>query len=513
MLKNNFTSNSKRIARNTFFLYIRMLFLMVVSLYTSRVILSNLGITDFGIYNVIGGFTSMFVFFRSSLANVTQRFLSVEIGQNNFKAANKIFCVHQSVYIVISLFVLLFGEIIGVWFIYNKLNIPAERVLAAFWVFQLTLFSLCTTILSVIYEAVLVAREEMKIYSYVGIIEGIIKLFIAYVIAIIAYDKLVVYSLLLFVVAIGIRVFYSIYCTKKYSESVYKWEWDKKKIRECFSMISWNTLGTLVYSINEQGLNILLNIFFGPIVNAARGVAGQINQAVNNFSANFYTSVRPQLMKSYAVKDYEYLFNLFFTTSKLSVYLLWIIVLPLCLSIDFVLHLWLSEVPEYTKIFTVLILIYSVINVLNNPIWALALAVGKLKNYILYGSAVFFLVFPISYLFLRYGYSPQSVFVISIIVRCFYIYTVLVILKKEITFSLSLYFKEVILPVLCVISISGCFCFWFDSFWGDSLIQRLTFSMISFLIVIITILLVGLNKIERCNIISIIKRRILKYEK
>ena len=184
MLKNSFPSNSKRIAKNTLFLYIRMLFLMVVSLYTSRVILSNLGITDFGIYNVIGGFTTMFVFFRSSLANVTQRFLSVEIGQNDLKAANKIFCVHQSVYIVISLFVLLLGEIVGVWFIYNKLNIPAERLVAAFWVFQFTLFSLCMTILSVIYEAVLVAREEMKIYSYVGIIEGVIKLFIAYIIVI-----------------------------------------------------------------------------------------------------------------------------------------------------------------------------------------------------------------------------------------------------------------------------------------------------------------------------------------
>ena len=218
-------------------------------------------------------------------------------------------------------------------------------------------------------------------------------------------------------------------------------------------------------------------------------------------------------MKSYAVKDYEYLFKLFFTTSKLSVYLLWIIVLPLCLSIDFVLHLWLKEVPGYTKIFTVLILIYSVINVLNNPIWALALAVGKLKNYILYGSAVFFLIFPISYLFLRYGYPPQSIFVISIIVRCFYIYTVLVILKKEITFSLSLYFKEVILPVLCAICVSGCFCFWIDSFWGNSLIQRFTLSILSFLIVIITILLVGLNESERCNIISIIQRRVLKYGK
>lgn len=204
---NNSAVNNKRIIKNTLFLYIRMLFLMFISLYTSRVVLDNLGILDFGIYNIVGGFATMFIFFRSSLANVTQRYLSIELGKHDEKAAKDIFCIHQSVYIIVSILVLVVGEILGTWFIYYKMNIPAERLSAAFWVFQFTLFSLCTTILSVVYEAVIIAREEMKIYSYVGIFEGLTKLGIAMIISVVTYDKLIVYSFLLVTVAIGIRFF------------------------------------------------------------------------------------------------------------------------------------------------------------------------------------------------------------------------------------------------------------------------------------------------------------------
>lgn len=509
-MKDTSLSNSNRIAKNTVFLYIRMLFLMVVSLYTSRVILANLGITDFGIYNVIGGLATMFVFFRSSLANVTQRYLSIELGKEDIKAARNIFCVHQSVYIVISLAVLVLGEVLGTWFIYNKLNIPPNRLNAAFWVFQFTLVSLCTTIISVVYEAVLIAREEMSIYAYVGVIEGCLKLVIAFAIAIIPYDKLITYSFLLVLVAIGIRVFYSFFCSRKYVESVYNWQWNKDQIKECSSMIGWNTIGTLVYTINEQGLNILLNLFFGPIVNAARGIAGQVSQTVNNFGANFYTSVRPQLVKSYASSDFNYLFKLFFSTSKLSVYLLWIIALPLCLSIDMVLRLWLKVVPEYTNIFTVLILVYSVINVLNTPIWALALAIGRLKKYILYGSAVFLMTFPIAYLFLKWGYPPQSVFVVGIIVRCLYIYTVLIVVKQEISISIRRYFMDVICPISYVILISGGFCIWANSFFDNSIIQRFSLSVLSFISVGTVIFTVGLKRDERVKILSMVRNKLRK---
>jgi O-antigen/teichoic acid export membrane protein len=500
---NNSAVNNKRIIKNTLFLYIRMLFLMFISLYTSRVVLDNLGILDFGIYNIVGGFATMFIFFRSSLANVTQRYLSIELGKHDEKAAKDIFCIHQSVYIIVSILVLVVGEILGTWFIYYKMNIPAERLSAAFWVFQFTLFSLCTTILSVVYEAVIIAREEMKIYSYVGIFEGLTKLGIAMIISVVTYDKLIVYSFLLVMVAIGIRFFYSIYCKRRYKECVYKWIWNRDKIKECSSMIGWNTMGTLIYTINDQGINILLNLFFGPIINAARGIAFQINQAVNNFGTNFYISVRPQIVKLYATKDFNHLFKLFFSSSKLSVYLLWIICLPLCLSIDTILHLWLKEVPAYTNVFTILILIYSIVDVLNNPIWSLALAIGKLKNYILIGSSVLLFIFPISYVFLKLGSTPQTVFVVSIIIRCAYIYVVLFFIKKEINFSLNSYFYEVLFPAIIVIGISGGGCYWLNSGFNNSISQRAFITIATILITAITIWTLGLKGTERQKIKSI----------
>lgn len=502
--------NNKRIAKNTLFLYIRMFVLMLVTFFTSRVILKSLGIVDFGIHNVVGGLATMFVFFRSSLANVTQRDLNIELGKDNVEQLKYVFRLHQSIYLIIAIFVAIVAETIGLWFVCNKLVIPEERMTAALWVYHFTVASLCITILSVVYDSVLIAREEMKIYSYVGIAEGLAKLLIAYIIVVVPFDRLTTYGFLLLILSVGLRLFYAIYCSKRYEECDFVFTWNKDEVKRTFSFISWNTLGCAVYIINDQGINILLNIFFGPVVNAARAISYQVSGAINNFVTNFYISVRPQLTKSYAAKDYQHLFNLFFKSSKYSVFLLWFLILPTMFCMDELLKFWLGKVPEYTSVFTKLILFYSLINTLNIPIWSLALSIGKLKRYILLGNAVFFLVFPISYLLLMMKFPATSVFVAMIIVRSIYIVVVLNIVKRHLPFSLKKYFSSVIVPILSVTIITFIVCrlsfsLFSNDFWG--IVSKFA---LSFIVSFIAILFVGMNTKERSyvkrSLIHIIKK-------
>lgn len=505
--------NNKRIVKNTLFLYIRMFVLMIVTFFTSRVILNSLGVVDFGIHNIVGGFATMFVFFRSSLANVTQRELNIELGKEDLEKAKYIFRLHQSIYLIIAIMVAITAETIGLWFVSNKLVIPAERMTAALWVYHFTVVSLCITILSVVYDSVLIAREDMKIYSYAGIVEGLIKLLIAYIIIIIPFDRLTTYGFLLFILTAGLRAFYAFYCSKRYEECNFVLVWNKADAKKALSFISWNTLGSIVYIINDQGINILLNLFFGPIINAARAISYQVSGAIGNFSMNFYTSVRPQLTKSYASKDYDYLFKLFFLSSKYSVFLLWVFILPVTLCMDELLRFWLGEVPNNTSIFTKLVLSYSIINTLNIPIWSLALAIGNLKRYILIGSSVFFMVFPISYIFLKLGYPATSVFIVMIIIRSVYIIVVLNIIRSYLFFSLKTYFLKVIQPCLSVIIVSVGIC-WI-SFYNiqDDILGNIIKFTVGFAVSLGTIYIIGFNNNERKTIKNILVQIIKRHER
>lgn len=442
--------NSKRIVKNTLFLYFRHLFIMFVSFFSARIILDKLGVVDFGIQNVVGGMAGLFAFFRSSLSNATQRFLSIALGKGSEEELQKTFKQHQSIYIVIAVIALVLLETIGIYFFWYKLVIPENRMGAAFWVFQFTAASLCVTLLSVVYDAVLIAHENMKVYSYVSIYEALAKLAVAYGIAISPVDRLISYAFLLFCVALSIRAFYTFYCKKYYKECSFSFLWDKQEIKKTFSFISWNFLGTAVWAINNNGIDVLLNLFFGPVVNAAKGVASQVSFAITNFSNGFLVSVQPQLIKSYAANDNEYLYALFFKSSKYSFLLLWFFCFPFFFVIDDVLEIWLKDVPNYANSFVFLILVYALVNSLNQPIWTLAQAVGKLKAYICIGSAVFLMVFPISYVLLRLGFSPNSVFQTNIVVRVFYIVTVFIIVKKYIYLSARRYCKETLLPIMIV---------------------------------------------------------------
>lgn len=509
-MKNADSNKSKRIIKNTLFLYLRHLFIMFVSFFTARIVLDRLGVVDYGIQNVVGGLASMFAFFRSSLSNATQRFLSIALGHDSIEETKKTFKQHQSIYVVITLVLLVLLETAGLYIFYNKLIIPLERMTAAFWVYQFTVISLCITLLSVVYDAVLIAHENMKIYSYVGIFEALSKLAIALGIAFSPVDRLITYAFLLLVAAVLIRIFYTVYCKRMYSECSFSFLWNKKDVKNTFTFISWNFVGTAVWAINNNGIDILLNMFFGPVVNAAKGVANQVNFAVTNFSNGFLTSVQPQLTKSYASRDFEYLYSLFFKSTKYSFLLLWFFCYPIFFVVDEALHLWLTNVPTYASSFVCLILLYSLVNSFNQPVWILAQAVGKLKWYICIGSFVFLMIFPISYVLLKLGYSPNSVFIANVAVRAVYIVVVFMILRRYICIPIRDFLAEAIKPVLKVLTVAMLPLMIFCYVVKDAPYAHFLCACLAFVWNIFVIYVLGLSRVERSfvalKILKVVKR-------
>lgn len=505
------SQKSKRLLKNTLFLYLRMMFVMGVSFFTSRVVLDKLGVIDYGIQNVVGGMASMFIFFRSSLSNASQRFFSIAIANGDLEFARKTFCQHQTIYIALAVLVILLAETIGLWFVMYKLVIPSDRLNAALWIYQFALISLVLTLLSVVYDAILISHENMRIYSYVGIYEGIAKLIIAYLISVAPFDRLIFYAMLTMLVALSIRLFYGFYCKKKYNECQFKIVFDKQNIKETTAFISWNFIGTAVWAVNNQGIDILLNLFFGPIVNAAKAIATQINGVITNFTSNFFVSVQPQITKSYANNDFDYLMKLFYASSKYSFFLLWFLCLPVILHTDFLLGIWLKDVPEYASVFAKLILGYSLVNVLTNPTWSVALASGNLKKYICIGSFVFLMSFPFAYVLLKNGMPPTTVLIANMVIRFFYMWVVLFIIREYVPLSIYTYFKSVLIPIVLVIGCSGVLCFILNINMQDhKILNSCIFGMMNVVINSICIFFVGLNENERHVLCLNIKKRIMK---
>lgn len=487
-----------------------MAVLMIISLFTARVLLDKLGVEDYGIYNVVGGLAGMFTFFSSSLTNASQRYLNIALGKQDVQEASLIVRQHFTLYIVICLIVVVAAETIGLWFVCNKLVIPPARLDAAIWVYQFWVVSLSATLIGIIFNSQIIAHEDMNIYSYIGIYEGISKLVICYMVSICSIDRLIIYGLLLLVVTMSVQIFYFLYCKRHYVETRLRLLWNKEMLKETSSLVGWNTVGTLVYAVNDTGINVLLNMFFGPAVNAARAVSMQVSMALNNFSTNFYTAVRPQLTKSYAAKDWNYLFKLFYGSSKYSFYLLWVFALPISFSIDEILSVWLKVVPEYTGTFTILVLAYSLVNILNNPIWTLALAVGKLKRYIGIGSAVFLTIFPLAYIALKCGCSPSFVFIIMVVVRVVYLLVVLKIIHRYVAYSYKDYMSNVVLPILKVVFLTTIIAYGLSLIFVGHFVVTVAYCIIVCLISCLAIWLLGIDKSERTFTLNMIKNKIRK---
>lgn len=500
--------NNKRIAKNTLMLYIRMLLIMAVTLYTSRVVLEVLGVEDFGIYNVTGGIATSFVFFSSSLSNATQRYLNFELGKNNLVGANNVFNISIFVYIVISCAVVILSVAIGPWLLNDVLVIPILRLEAAYWVFYAMVLVLVITLVGSVFDSVLIARENMSVYAYVSVFEAVAKLLVVFMLTFANFDKLKLYAVLLLLICIFIKSITAFICIRKYPECRLRYYWNKNLFRQMFAFIGWNGFGSAVWMVNEQGMNVLLNMFFGPVVNAARGIAAQVNAAVNNFSNNFYTAVRPQIVKSYAVGDLVHFTQLLLGSSRYSFFLIWMICLPVLMRVDYILDLWLENVPEYASSFVCWILLYSCVNILTNPFWSAIQAVGKLKYYIIIGSTVYLAAFPISYIFLEFGFSPVVTFQVLIAVRVAYLFVIIGIVKRYVSFSYLRYMIEVLWPIVKVGILSIGIMYYVNFLFAQDFLSLVAVCIISVIVTSAVIWLLGLTYGERQFVLQKIKLKL-----
>lgn len=500
----------KSIAKNTVFLTFRMLLLMGITFFTSRVVLDKLGVEGYGIYNVVSSLAVSFSFFISSLTNATQRFITIEIGKGDHAQAKKIFNQHLEVYFLIALGCFIIGEIVGVWFIQNKLNIPHEHITDAVWVFQFALLTIVTSLLTIPSESCVIAHEDMNVYSYVGVMEGIVKLCIAYLITVSPFNKLIFYAVLMFLATSMTQSYYILYARLHYIECRLQKVWDIRLLNTSFSFISWNILGTARAAIITQGMDFVLNIFLGPIANAARAVTNQVDGAIFRFSSNLMVAAQPQLVKSYALGENERLNRLFFKTTRFSFYVLWLLICPFLFCIEGVLHLWLKEVPQWTESFLLWSSLSSLVYVLTKPLWSLILAVGKLKKYVIFDTLTSVFSIPAAIVLLKLGYSPVYVYMAMLAVQALNTAALLWVVNGYIHFSLIQYAKKVILQFGYVASISLPIVFAISYCVGTNGFRVLIYYPSGLIVNAAIIYLIGMYKDERQMVVSKIKGKIGK---
>lgn len=498
---------NKKIAQNTAFLYLRMLFSMSISLFTSRIILQTLGETDFGIYNIVGGIVILFSFLNSTLSTATQRFLSYELGKGNIQIVHEIFSISMSSYFIISLIILVLCETIGLYFLNTYMNIPIERIEAANWVYQFSILAFICNILRVPYSASIIAYEKMNFYAYSSIIEVTLKLIIVYMLYFSKFDKLIIYSMLMFLTVLLITLLYKSYSNKKIQTTRYYPIWEKDLVYNILKFSGWSALGSFSILTVQQGLNILLNIFWGVSVNAAVGIANQVSSAVYQFVSNFQLAFNPQIIKSYSAGETERFQNLIFCSSKISFFLLSLIAFPIIINIDFILQIWLGNTPHYTSEFIIVILLYMCIDAIASPLWLSTQAHGDIKKYQITISSILFLNLPLAYIAIKLGFSPIIVWcsrllinAISFFYRCYYS-------KKYIKLNIKLFFANVIMKIILVSIIAFPIIFIIKSYftdWKAIIISSIT----SCIILGITIYYIGLSKQERIYTNTLIKSKI-----
>lgn len=493
----NTTENNKRIAKNTLLLYFRMLFLMAVSLYTSRVVLNALGVEDFGIYNVVGGVVAMFSVLSGSLSAAISRFITYELGKGNQENLNKIFSSAVTIQLGLAGIIILLAETIGIWFLNIKMNIPEVRMEAANWVFQFSILTFAINLISVPYNASIIAHEKMSAFAYISILEAVGKLIIAYLITIAPMDKLIFYAILMCVVALVVRFTYGNYCKRHFSECTYHFIWDKQLLKSMFSFAGWNFIGASSAVLRDQGGNVVINLFCGPAVNAARGIAFQVNNAVNQFVVNFMTALNPQITKSYAAGDKGYMMTLIFQGARLSFYMLLLLSLPILVNTHYILALWLKIVPEHAVLFVQLILIFALSESISQPLITAMLATGKIRNYQIIVGGLQMMNLPISYILLRLGYFPEIVIVIAICISQCCLAARLILLRGMIGLSITQYLKNVYLNIIVVSIIAMILPLISAYYIKESFISFIIISFIAVICTFSSIYFLGCNNQER----------------
>lgn len=501
-MSNHASNNNTRIAKNTLLLYFRMILLMAISLYTSRVVLSTLGIEDYGIYNVVGGFVGMFAFLNGAMSGCTLRFITIALGKGDVENLKKVFSTCVITHGMIALLVLIFAETVGLWFVLKELVIPAGRMAAAMIVYQCSVACAMVMIMSFPYNADIIAHERMSAFAYISIIEAIANLGIVCILHFALMDKLALYSILLLCVKVFVIFTYRIYCRRHFIESKFQWLFDQSLLKEMSAFTGWNLWGGIAGTMMGQGINILLNIFFGPAINAARGMAVHVQSAVQLFATNFQTALNPQMMKTYATGDLNSMHTLVFRSAKFTFMLLLCIILPLMLQIDLVLELWLKEVPTYTNIFVCLMLCISVVDAVSNPFMTASAATGKVKIYQSVVGGILLTIVPIAYLALRLGAEPYSVFIVHLCIALVAFTARLLIIRTLINLSIREYVAKVIMPCIYVAITSITVSLFIKLMMPNGLIYAILTILFSGCSIIFFSMLFGLSANERKFVLS-----------
>lgn len=505
--------NNKRIAKNTLLLYVRMFFMMAVSLYTSRVVLNALGVEDFGIYNVVGGVVAMFSMLSGSLSAAISRFITYELGKGNQEKLTSIFSSAVTIQLGLGLVILLVAEAVGVWFLNVKMNIPEERIVAANWVFQLSILTFIINLVSIPYNAAIIAHEKMSAFAYISIVEAVGKLIIAYLVIVSPIDTLIFYASLMCALAIIVRFIYGSYCKCHFLECTYHFIWDKNLLKQMFGFAGWNFIGASSAVLRDQGGNIVINLFCGPTVNAARGIASQVNNAINGFVINFMTALNPQITKSYASGDRDYMMRLIYQGARLSFYMLLLLSLPVLINTHYILVLWLKIVPEHAVNFVQLILIFAMCESISQPLITAMLATGKIRNYQLIVGGLQILNLPVSYVLLRLGCFPETVMIVAIVLSLACLLARLILLRKMIGLSARKYIKKVCLNILIVTVISAILPALVSWYADETFLNFLLICLLALTCTLFSVFFVGCNKDERSFVFSKIqslKQRFIK---
>lgn len=443
------------IAKNTLFLSLRMVFVLFVSLYTSRVFLNVLGVEDYGISNVVAGFVSMFSFLNTSLANAIQRFYNAELGKNGSKGITKVYNTSLVIQGIIALFVVALLESVGLWYLYEKMVIPSDRFEVAFWLYQFSTISAAVVIMQSPFTAAVMAYERMNTYAVISILEVILKLGFALALPYISIDRLLMYGAFYMVLSILTFLSYFIYSKKEFKELHFQRSYKKSMFKDMISFSGWNLCGTFACMIREQGLNMVLNIFFGPIVNAARGVAYQVSGALQGFVSNLSLAAKPQMVQSFATGDSSRTIKLMYTMSKLSFIFLFVLSVPVIFNIDYILHLWLGNVvPDHAANFVILVIITNFMNNLNAPLSNVVYATGKMRNYEVTFSVINLLIIPISFIVLKLGAPAEMAFIVYLVMTVFVQIGCLLVIHTLTKISLSDYFMSLIVPIVIVACIT-----------------------------------------------------------
>lgn len=497
------SANNKRIAKNTMFLYFRMGISMLVGLYTSRIILNALGVEDYGIYNIVGSFIIAFTFISGPLGTATQRFLTFELGKGSEGRLNKVFNLSFYTYICLSILLLGVIEIAGTWFLNNKMQMPLERHDAAFFAFQMSVFTLLLNLLKTPFESLIIAYERMSFYAYISIADVLLKLLNAFLLLYVSFDKLKIFAVNMLIISAIILCVTALYCRWKFKavsiQSPQK-NWDLPLFKELIGFSGWSLFGSFASMSANQGLNLLLNLFFGVVVNAAMGIASRVNTAVVQFVNNFQVAFRPQLVKYYAQGNIESLKELIISTSKYSYLLLFAIVCPVCFNMEYLLKIWLKNPPEYAAEFSILMLIYAMLETLSAPMWMTVQATGKIKRYQIVISSVISLNIVFSYIFLKAGFGPTTVLAIKCCLDIAYLIVRLIFMKAKIDFSIKEFMRKTILPIFIVSALCIAAGYFVSKTVEMDLARLIATTGVFGVVYVISVVFVALNRTERLRI-------------